>query len=398
MSSDNRQIGSAILIILTVFILPAKVMADQGPDPFLVRSTDRPAPKIIEGTRCVARHTQVQNVWLYVPEELLEIKLGAWDNGSTWKRAGRTWMFWWRSDEEHGWRLAADSDQIQHEVVVGILIVAGVVILLMMVTGIVQISRKRAQERKEQEEHAARARKALAAKARAKLSAKADKLAKREEELQRQRDEFEAEQQEQEEKLRRARTSLSNTAGMLAKIPTEGGMKALAKHLRESYLFDQAIGEWISVVRVINPDLNGNVEFRWKLSEDMPRSTCVVIRRGGKVVKSDWGLEGELKQHIMPGKRTTFSFAVTDGGRSRGDPVTIEVKVPDVDIWSQQSTASDSSDFRERYRETLSKRLALAEMREEIIKEINAKDVPDHQREWMLGLVESTTATFETEI
>lgn len=73
----------------------------------------------------------------------------------------------------------------------------------------------------------------------------------------------------------------------------------------------------------------------------------------------------------------------------------MEVKVPDLDVWSRQVHPDDEAEYQERYRKTIKKRLFLAEAREQAIGEVNSKDVPDELKEWMLGVIDSVTAEFE---
>lgn len=293
------------------------------------------------------------------------------------------------SDENAGW----NTPKI-------VICVIATLFALFIVVGFVcasieeEVQRKKEQEQQPNAEEQARA----AASERQKMSEQQRVLAERENELRRQREQMEAEQREKEEQLCRARASVVNAAMMMSNSTREAGAKVLAQKARESYLFDQSIGEWISVIRIINPDLNGNVEFRWKLSQEMPRSTWVTVHRGHKLVKNDWGTEGELKQHLTPGKCFTFAFTVQDDTRTYGAPLVMEVKVPDIRFWSIQYTAANSSDHQQRYREAISRRLKIAELREEAMKEIKTRtDISEELREWMYSVIDSETAAFQSE-
>lgn len=402
---------SILCLVLNVGAASANA-EDQSP--WIVRSDVPPQPLLINGVICHASAIPGrENEFMYVPDEVFAYG-GHWRSNPGVPEGSTTTI----TSGQRNWRIAKTADN--YTVVLlplaqarqdqptnqplnlwgpaWLLVGLAVVFILGMVKLKAAFDRMGAEDEREAAERDRRRLKeeeSELARKREELLRDSGNLASREAELLARREAMEAEKREQEAKLRRARASMENANQMMQRVPKEGGNKALAKLLRESYLFDQAIGEWISVVRIINPDFNGNVEFRWKLSEDMPRSTSVEVRRGSRVVKTDYGLEGELKEHITPGKRASYTFAVLDSKRPWGAPLVMEVKVPDLDVWLRQVHPDDEAEYQERYRKTIKKRLFLAEAREQAIGEVNSKDVPVDLKDWMLGVIDSVTAEFE---
>jgi hypothetical protein len=157
---------------------------------------------------------------------------------------------------------------------------------------------------------------------------------------------------------------------------------------------------------------DGFLTLRWEVHWPNAEDPVVRISRDRKVIRTDWGRNGEHKEHVQPGGRYMYRFSVHNprvGNRPVGKRLLAEVVVPAAAVWDSKPPGGVTRKKErpgQRERAMLEHKVgvfvaaerAAAKLRQEVEKVLRKQALPDDEFEDRMSRLDARIAEIRDEI
>lgn len=191
--------------------------------------------------------------------------------------------------------------------------------------------------------------------------------------------------------------------------PPDTSVQGVSDYIRANYRQGALVGEHLRVMYLLSTD--GFITFLWEVAWERPYDPMIKITRGGSIIRTDWGRNGEHKDHVQVGGSYHYEFTVHDGSNrnaAMGPPLVAVLTFPSNDVWNGKAPGAAAKRQRPGHleRRMLEEKVgafvaaerAASKLRQEAEKVLRKQGLPEEEFEGRMSRLDGRIAEIRDEI